>query len=92
MFAQGMVPAEMAAWAACLAFAVMLFNQMAKAKRTLFGDKEQTVLAPQPTRGKGGLRVCDRGRLPEQARPGRETDSTSCGWIGGRTPRRCMRR
>jgi hypothetical protein len=48
MFAQVIVPAEMAAWAACLAFAVMLFNQMARAKRTLFGEREQTVVAPQP--------------------------------------------
>ncbi len=48
MFAQGIVPAEVAAWAACLAFAVMLFNQMAKAKRTVFGEKDQTVVSPQP--------------------------------------------
>jgi hypothetical protein len=48
MFAQGIVPAEMAAWVACLAFAVMLFNQMARAKRTLFREKEQTVVSPQP--------------------------------------------
>ena len=48
MFAQGIVPAEMAAWVACLAFAVMLFNQMARAKRTLFAEKQQTVVSPQP--------------------------------------------
>jgi hypothetical protein len=48
MFAQGIVPADIAAWAACLAFTVMLFNQMARARRTLFGEKEQTVVSPQP--------------------------------------------
>jgi len=48
VLAQGLVPAEVAAWVACLAFAVMLFNQMARAKRTLFGEKAQTVLSPQP--------------------------------------------
>lgn len=48
MFAQGLVPADLAAWAACLAFTVMLFNQMARARRTLFGEKEQTVVSPQP--------------------------------------------
>jgi hypothetical protein len=48
MLAQLIAPAELAAWAACLAFAVMLFNQMVKAKRTLFGEKDQTTISPQP--------------------------------------------
>lgn len=48
MLAQLIAPAEMAAWAACLAFAVMLFNQMAKAKQTLFGEKNRTAISPQP--------------------------------------------
>lgn len=39
---------EIAAWLGCLAFVVMLFNQLAKAKQTLLGDKSRTEIGPQP--------------------------------------------
>jgi hypothetical protein len=44
------VPASIAAWLACLAFVLLLFNEAAKARKTIFGaDKaEPRTIAPQP--------------------------------------------
>jgi hypothetical protein len=39
---------EIAAWLGCLTFLVALFNQLAKAKATLLGDKGKTDISPQP--------------------------------------------
>ncbi len=41
-------PVEFAAWLGCLAFGVMLFNQLAKAKGSLMGEKLRTEVSPQP--------------------------------------------
>jgi hypothetical protein len=48
MFAQFIAPAELAAWLACLAFVVMVFNQLARAKQNLLGEKRPTQILPQP--------------------------------------------
>jgi hypothetical protein len=48
MLAQLLPPSELAAWTACLAFLLMLFNQLVKAKQALLGEKRQTALSPQP--------------------------------------------
>jgi hypothetical protein len=48
MLAQFLPPVELAAWTACLAFLLMLFNQLVKAKQALLGEKRQTLVSPQP--------------------------------------------
>jgi hypothetical protein len=63
LFAQFTPPVEIAAWLACLAFCVMMFNQGAKAYGILTGKKQQ--ISPQPLMVQEAERfmtkeVCDR--------------------------------
>ena len=47
------IPPDFVAWVACLAFAVMLFNQLTRARKNLLGGTDTTNIGPSPLVVKG---------------------------------------
>ena len=56
------VPADIAAWLACLVFVVLLFNALAKARSNLTGSAKRMDIANQPVEVDGKIEVSTKGR------------------------------